>query len=143
LMLRRSAASGSLEDALALQIDLESFYSAESEQSRFELVKPFLKYRGIAGPQELHVALYEALVSFPPMALLINLTMRQAMPLRELSEQLFQGIETQLAARAVTALIAVGSLARREPSEPGLLPCRVHSFYRGLPGLWVCMDPDC
>src|SRR5262249_38127556 len=32
---------------------------------------------------------------------------------------------------------------RRERTEPGLLPCRVHSFYRGLPGLWVCMDPRC
>ena len=23
------------------------------------------------------------------------------------------------------------------------MPCRVHSFYRGLAGLWVCMDPQC
>jgi hypothetical protein len=34
-------------------------------------------------------------------------------------------------------------VARRDPTEPGLLPCRVHSFYRGLAGLWVCMDPNC
>ena len=60
-----------------------------------------------------------------------------------LSEQLFAGVEPDLAAHAVTTLVALGSLARREPSEPGLLPCRVHSFYRGLPGLWVCMDPQC
>ena len=27
--------------------------------------------------------------------------------------------------------------------EAGLLPCRVHAFFRGLPGLWACLDPDC
>src|SRR5207249_2213787 len=27
--------------------------------------------------------------------------------------------------------------------EPNLLPCRVHAFFRGLPGLWVCLDQTC
>jgi len=40
-------------------------------------------------------------------------------------------------------LAPLGSIARREPDQPGLLPCRVHSFHRGLPGLWVCLDPQC
>ena len=37
------------------------------------------------------------------------------------------------------------SAARRaeRPDESGLLPCRVHAFFRGLPGLWACLDPDC
>jgi hypothetical protein len=39
-------------------------------------------------------------------------------------------IPPDMAARALTNLIAVGSVVRREPTEPGLLPCRVHSFYR-------------
>ena len=41
-------------------------------------------------------------------------------------------------------LLLLGSKrARRRPDEPGLLPCRIHSFFRGLPGLWACTDPDC
>jgi hypothetical protein len=24
-----------------------------------------------------------------------------------------------------------------------LLPCRIHAFFRGLPGLWACLDPAC
>ena len=54
-----------------------------------------------------------------------------------------RSVPPDLAARAVTNLIALGSVARQEPTEPGLLPCRVHSFHRGLAGLWVCMDSQC
>jgi hypothetical protein len=43
----------------------------------------------------------------------------------------------------VTVLMALGSIARPDPGQPGLLPCRIHNFFRGLPGLWVCMDPGC
>lgn len=32
---------------------------------------------------------------------------------------------------------------RDAADEPSLLPCRIHSFFRGLPGLWICMDPNC
>ena len=74
---------------------------------------------------------------------LINLTMTKAQPVDRLGEALFDGVRSEVAARAVTNLIALGSVARRDPTEPGLLPCRVHSFYRGLAGLWVCMDPEC
>jgi hypothetical protein len=34
-------------------------------------------------------------------------------------------------------------MARIDPKGPGLLPCRIHNFFRGLPGLWVCMDAAC
>ena len=44
---------------------------------------------------------------------------------------------------AATVLMALGSMARIDPKGPGLLPCRIHNFFRGLPGLWVCMDAAC
>ena len=48
-----------------------------------------------------------------------------------------------MAARAVTTLIALASMAKPDSAQPGLMPCRVHSLYRGLAGLWVCMDSQC
>ena len=144
LLLRSGASSGSLEDAKALgAINLESFYESDSEGGRLALVTDFLKYRRVPPPHQLQSALYQALISFGPMARLINITMNEAQPLENLAEMLFEGVDPQLAAHAVTALIALGSLARPDDTQPGLLPCRVHSFYRGLPGLWICMDPDC
>lgn len=144
LLLRQNAGNGTSQDADALDsINMRAFYEAETDGGRLAEVEAFLRYRGIAKPYELQRSLYEALVSFGPMASLINCTMTEARPVQSLGKALFTDVADGLANRAVTTLIALGSVARREPTEPGLLPCRVHSFYRGLAGLWVCMDPDC
>ena len=87
--------------------------------------------------------LVAALGSYPPMGLLVNETMQQARPVSELGASLFPGADAALADRAASALVALGSAARSSPEEAGLLPCRVHAFFRGLPGLWACLDPDC
>lgn len=144
LFYRSGAGKGTGEDAAALDaIDLQSFYDSASDDVRIALIAPFLEYRGVEPPWHLQQALYDALVSFAPMADLINITMTEAQPVDALGEALFDGVPPDVADRAVTNLIALGSVARRDPNEPGLLPCRVHSFYRGLAGLWVCMDPQC
>ncbi len=144
LLLRPEAAKGTLEDTNALDsINLGAFYEADSDEVRLAHVSPFLEYRNVKRPWQLQRALYDALVSFPPMARLINLTMTEAYPVDELGQELFDGVYPNVAAQAVTNLIAIGSVARHDATEPSLLPCRVHSFYRGLAGLWVCMDPHC
>ncbi len=144
LLYRPGADKGTIRDAEALAaIDLKEFYESDSDETRLSHAAPFLEYRGISSEHALHRLLYEALESFPPMANLINRTMSEACPINSLSVELFQDISRELADRATTNLIALGGLAKRNPSEPSLLPCRIHSFYRGLPGLWVCMDPQC
>ena len=144
LLLRPGAGKGTLPDAFSLDaIDLDAFYESETDDARIAQVEEFLKYRGIASPWDLNRSLYEALVSFPPMVNLINMTMEEARPVANLGESLFEGVPSDVAARATTNLIALASTARLDPNQPGLMPCRVHSFYRGLPGLWVCMDPQC
>src|SRR5690606_11124699 len=35
------------------------------------------------------------------------------------------------------------SLARPASDKVPLLPARVHLMFRGLPGLWACVDPNC
>lgn len=144
LLHRAGDASGTLDDATALEaIDLGEFYKSDTEQGRLSQVEGFLSYRGVAAPHQLQRSLYDALVSFAPMARLINLTMTEARPVNSIGDALFEGVPSDLAARAVTTLIAMGSIARPDPTSPGLLPCRVHSFFRGLAGLWACMDPQC
>jgi ATP-dependent helicase YprA (DUF1998 family) len=145
LLLRSGESKGSQSDLEALNaIDLGAFYNAETEDGRLQRIAGFLKHRGISEPRDLQSSLYRALESFGPMATLINTTMQEARRVDTLGGALFQNnVQGDAAARAVTTLIALGSVARREPTEPGLLPCRVHSFYRGLAGLWVCMDPQC
>ena len=135
---------GSIEDSDALaSIDLERYYHALTDSERHSVIKRIVKHRQTTDDSDPERALYHALADFPPMGRLINMTMKQAIPVTELGKHLFPDTSPQMADKAVNALMALGSTARLAPKTPGLLPCRVHNFFRGLPGLWVCMDPAC
>ncbi|MFC2027074.1 DEAD/DEAH box helicase [Chloroflexota bacterium] len=132
-----------LDAEILASIDLGAFYNADREPKRIDAVSSFLEYRKVTRPWELQRSLFEALNSYPPMNRLINSTMSSAEPIDTLGTKIFDDVDQSIAARALTTLLALGSIARRDQNEPGLLPCRVHSFHRGLPGLWICMDPKC
>lgn len=144
LDLRSDASKGTNSDAKVLaSIDLDTFYNSAETNIIFHIVKPFLEYRNVQISTDLNNTLYEALKQFPPMCLLINETMEKAQPIESLGNLIFEDVDEQTANQAVTVLIALGSLARRSPNEPGLLPCRIHAFFRGFAGLWACLDPEC
>jgi ATP-dependent helicase YprA (DUF1998 family) len=143
LATRTPEGPGSSADVDALvSVDLVKFYGSDpAEQSAGIL--PFLSHRQHTSGENMGTALVSALQDFPPFNMLVNATMKAALPLGELGALVFPGAPPSRADTALTALLALGSRARKAPDEPSLLPCRVHSFFRGLPGLWVCMDPNC
>jgi ATP-dependent helicase YprA (DUF1998 family) len=143
LAIRSPSTTGNEADATTLaNVDLKSFYAPDpAEQAG--AAAPFLKSRNTAVNQDLGATLYKALENFPPLNLLINETMKAAVPLAELGSIVFPGVQQDTADAAVATLLAFGSRAKLAADEPSLLPCRIHSFFRGLPGLWVCMDPQC
>lgn len=144
LDLRQHAAAGSNRDAEVLaSIDLTELYKGETDAERIAAVRPLLEYRGVKLEDAPELALYDALSPFAPMGHLINATMKQARPVAKLGGEMFPTSRPDVAERAVTVLMALGSLARPDDKAPGLLPCRIHNFFRGLPGLWVCMDANC
>lgn len=143
LKLAPTSSIGSASDASALaSIELDDFYGPAPAQ-RIAAVEPFLRHSGVVPTESAEADLYEALRSFGVMGMLTDTTMREATPLSQLGGLLFPGVAPDIADRAVTSLLALGSVARPVPDAPGLLPCRVHNFFRGLPGLWACMDPSC
>ncbi len=143
--LRSGASTGSTADAsLLANVPLAEFYAGDSDADRAAAVADLLNERGVADHRRgIGVLLHDALAEYGPMNLLVNETMQRAQPVSELGQIIFPGVEASTADRAVTTLVALGSGARRTPDEAGLLPCRVHAFFRGLPGLWACLDPDC
>ena len=144
LALRPHDASGSDQDADVLaDIDLLEYYTAATDEKRLSAIKPLLDHRHAPSDDPPEVALYRALANFPPMGRLINATMKQAIPVANLGRELFPTAVPSKADAAANALMALGSAARQDHTTPGLLPCRIHSFFRGLPGLWVCMDAEC
>ncbi|MES2210080.1 MAG: DEAD/DEAH box helicase [Chloroflexota bacterium] len=144
LALRPGAGAGGQAEAEVLAaIDLETFYESD-EDGRLREVEPLLRARGVAATDS-RFGLFDALAAFPPMNLLVNETMQRAQPVGELASLLFPGCDAHTAQRASTALVALGSFARERgaPEGPGLLPSRLHAFFRGLAGLWICLDSDC
>ena len=145
LNIRKLSKRGTKKDAEALSaVDPWAFHDAKDNESRIAIIKPLLDYRGVAHSKIAESALFEALESFGPMGVLINATMKKAHLITDLGSLLFQrGVSEEMADQAATVLLTLGSAARSDSKSPGLLPCRIHSFFRGLPGLWICMDPGC
>jgi ATP-dependent helicase YprA (DUF1998 family) len=143
LAFRTPAAPGSAADVAALNsVDIDAFYSADSIKQA-EAVADFIEYRGTGAASDVDLSLHNAMVEFAPFNLLVNETMKNAIRLTDLSGIAFPGLDPATAAKAIGVLLALGSRARTSPEKPSLLPCRIHSFFRGLPGLWICMDAHC
>jgi len=90
--------------------------------------------------------LYNGLYNHPRLLDLRRLTARKATTLADVARKLWQGVGLEVQEQAATAgLLVAGVLARPDNTDDAqpLLPSRVHLMYRGLPGLWACMNPDC
>ena len=141
LDLKKNAGIGNSEDVdLLRKIDLKKFYDAEDEE-KLKYIKEFLEYRKVDSGNSIHLDLYKALKDYKPLSKLINISMESAIPINSLSEKIFPGIQN--ADKAMTNLVALASFAKKDLLSSSLLPCRVHAFFRGLAGLWACLNLNC
>ena len=140
---KKSHNVGFADDATILEkIDLDGFYNATGDE-RMRFIMPFLEFRGVKPSESVESSLFQALKDYDPLNRLINLTMGQAKAIDKLGTNIFEDVNKPQADKAITALMALGSIARLNKADAGLLPCRVHTFFRGLPGLWACIDDKC
>lgn len=136
-------AHGTTTDAVILsKVNLDDLYDASVDTQR-SIIKPFLDYRNVSFEKDVEYSLFKALKEYPPLGKIINQTMGQAKPIGQLTEIIFPNIELEMAEAAVTTLLGLGSMAKASKGDAGLLPCRIHNFFRGLPGLWICINPEC
>jgi hypothetical protein len=143
LQLRPNATIGHEADLAALNaVDFEGFYS-EDLSKRAAAAAPFLNFRGVTPTGNPDADLQTALLTYGPFSTLVNETMQMARSFDELRELVFKQADPRQAGRAINALLAMGSMARLNAGDASLLPCRIHAYNRGLPGLWACLDPNC
>ena len=103
-------------------------------------------------------ALHQALKRVPVAGRLMNLTSGAvaeedserdpagrgpAQEIEDLASRLFPGVDAKLAREATNALVELASMATTANGKAPLLAARAHAFFRGLPGLWACSDPEC
>ena len=85
--------------------------------------------------------LYENLSGLGPVEYLIQKISGTALRLEDLEEDLFPDCSN--ADRATASLLALTTYAKRTSDGRVLLPTRLHMFFRGLPGLHACCNPQC
>jgi ATP-dependent helicase YprA (DUF1998 family) len=137
-----SPAPKDVADMLA-SLDLNGINEAFDAPTLREKLAPLLPMSTPpnADENEVLAALHAALRDKPWVNQLVKEAAGHAVALSELAPRVFPGHPQ--ARRALEALLTVSTLARTKPDEPGLVPTRVHGLFRGLHGLYACVNPQC
>ncbi len=83
-----------------------------------------------------------ALRTSPVFRRLYNLVAGRPAPVRQVSLEVFPDTDVETAVRAAEVLLDLGARAQ-DGGGQALLPIRVHGFFKGLPQLYVCINPQC
>src|SRR5262249_25901427 len=133
-----------LADRLA-EIDLEHVHAASPVGAVRAALSPLLEHLGHpcpdCGEDDLWRRVRQALAGNPAVNLLLQETAGQARSREARAGLLLPG--PPRARKAVEVLVTVGAIARDRPDSPGLVPARVHAFFRGLHALYACLSPRC
>jgi ATP-dependent helicase YprA (DUF1998 family)/Zn finger protein HypA/HybF involved in hydrogenase expression len=137
-----SPAPKQVADTLA-SLDLDAINKALDGPSLRETLAPLLppSTNPNASESEVLADLYAALKNQPWVNQLVKEAAGRAVALNELAPRVF--LDHPDARRALEALLTVSTLARNKVDEPGMVPTRVHGLFRGLHGLYACVNTCC
>jgi ATP-dependent helicase YprA (DUF1998 family) len=129
-------------DTLAA-LDLDGINEALDASALREKLAPLLpaQLAAEATEDELLAALHAELKGKPWVNQLVKEAAGHAVSIDALAPRVFPGHPR--ARHALEALLTVTTLARNKSDEPGLVPTRVHGLFRGLHGLYACVNAQC
>lgn len=86
--------------------------------------------------------LYDNLLRINQCKLLLQKCRGNAMPFKDVSKMLFPNFQSCDAKTATQVLLIISTLAK-DISGKVLFPSRLHMFFRGLMGVYSCINPNC
>src|SRR5258708_17202993 len=110
------------DTSLLAGVDLTKFYSEVTSDRNEELSAVCNALGRGFDPSQWQLSLFVALSDYPPLNLLVNQTMKQALPLTSLAGEIFPDASAQIAARALTALTPLARPPPRPVHDPAFLP---------------------
>ena len=131
------------------QGQFEQFADGNGEEHMAAAVKELVTSLGRqASADDSSEMLYQALQDHPRLLDIRRLTARKAREFGAVSQEVWGELGDQQGRYEATAgLLTAGSYARsggnKNTDVPPLLPSRLHLMFRGLTGLWACLDPEC
>jgi ATP-dependent helicase YprA (DUF1998 family) len=133
------------ETEVLASLDLDAVNKALKGTDLRSCLAPVFDLYGLSCPSDdegaVLATLHQALAGRSYLNLLIREAAGNAKALGQLATAVFPGHAN--ASRALEALLTLGTLARDRPDSAGLLPTRVHGMFRGLHGLYACLNPCC
>ena len=86
--------------------------------------------------------LFSLVSNFGPAKLLVTEVSGKALVLDQVAQKLFPDVPHEtVRARAMDSLLRLCNFARDNKTEKVFLPARLHLFFRGLSGLYCCVNP--
>jgi ATP-dependent helicase YprA (DUF1998 family) len=143
---RQGQRQGTAAEAAALgAFDLPSFerHAFDPQAARLAVVElcRALSWSPPEDGRDLSDFLFAHLTGWGPAEHLVDAVAGTALPLPQVQQEVFG--DSPNAERATAALLALATFARRATDRRVLLPTRLHMFFRGLPALYACVDPQC
>lgn len=86
--------------------------------------------------------MYHNLTHYRPFYELIKLCRGDAVSLGELAEKIFPNNKKEEALNAIAVLLAIAPLAKNEKGSV-LFPARMHMLFKGISGVFACLNPEC
>lgn len=91
--------------------------------------------------EELEEYLYRQLDEYPPLETIISLVSGNACTLERIAKAIYPDEDGQKSLLAISNLIILANAAKKKGRV--LLPARVHMFFRGITGIYLCLNPKC
>jgi ATP-dependent helicase YprA (DUF1998 family) len=136
-----------LEELVAFPLDRFEAFAVDISQAE-EAIKNLGSKLGWGnypgnGLEELQDYVYQSLQGFPPAEQLLEIVSGNAEALQNVESQIFQEFSADDASSGLSALIALCAFAKSGKGGKVFLPSRLHLLFRGVPGLFVCINPKC
>jgi len=85
--------------------------------------------------------LYKSLDGFGPLELIIEQISGNAKKFSDIARMVFPSVDEETAQKATSHLLMLANAAKN--NERVLLPVRIHLFFKGVSGIYVCTNPKC
>jgi ATP-dependent helicase YprA (DUF1998 family) len=143
---RRTADRVPTEPAMKAFAKFQQTFDLQTPMSAIKQLAADLKLGRVDETVDPQVALHTALKDNADALWVRERTARNATLLDQLATECWGIMGTsEERERATAGIVAAGSYARASELQdtPPLLSMRMHIFYRGVAGIWACMDTEC
>lgn len=123
------------------RLDYDKLQGSDEElKSQVEILAQGLGWKEV--DDNIYEYLYDNLSKYPPMLELIKLCSGQGVEFSKITSSVFKNTNQMEAEKAAEILLSLGTLAKSKENKV-LLPSRVHLLFKGLNGIFACLNPNC